>query len=284
MADDTPNVRPPISNNIVTGKQEGWNVKEAVNIPVDNTPPKQRVDLKPQDFNTLILQKGINVCVFRSMYCPNVKSADGAEHEIDCPLCNGSGYVDTDGIDCKAFIQNQDLDKLITQGGDWDGNTVLMTFPTGIELQYYTKIIVKDFTDLYYQRVLRNPDSLTDILKYKCCRANVLMDSNGVKYYVGADFNLDQNGNIIWNGGRKPVDNQVYSIHYETHMQYRAVKAMHVSRFSQFKNQQGLEFVKLPEQWMLAKEFLTRNKDINTKQDLNEGPFDDHVNTEDDNT
>lgn len=271
---------PPYGHNNKTQHKEGWNVKESKFYPDDN--PQGRVDLKPSDFDKLLDQKGTNVLVYRSFYCPNVKSADGAEHEIDCQLCNGAGFVDVDCITVKAFLQNQDLNRMMSQGGDWDGNTVLATFPIGVELQYFTRVELKDFTEIYYQRVMRRSGSSTDILKYKACRVNAVMDQDGLMYYQQQDFDLDQNGNIIW-GARKPADFKVYSIHYETHVQFRAVKAMHVTRFTQSKTDEGVEHIKMPEQWMLTKEFLLRRKDINTKQDLNEGPFDNHTNTTGDN-
>jgi hypothetical protein len=270
----------PITNNATTGKAEGWNVKDGVIR--KETDPRGRVDLNPKDFDTLIRQKGVNIKVFRSFYCPNVKSVDGAEHEIDCPLCNGSGFMDVDCIECKAFISNQENERLMSQGGDHDGNTVYMSFPIGIELQYFTRVELVDFTEIYYQRVLRKPGTNTDVLKYRACRVNVVVDKNNVQYYQQTDFDMDQNGNIIWltkTGARKPADNVIYSIHYETHIQFRAVKAMHVVRFSQYKTVKGIEFVKFPEQWMMTKEFLLRRRDINTNQDLVEGPFDNHTNT-----
>lgn len=275
----------PIGNNTNTGKAEGWNVKDGRILP--DTDPKGRVDLNPKDFDVLLRQKGTRIKVFRSFYCPNVKSVDGAEHQIDCQLCNGSGYIDVDCIETKVYIQNQDLERLMTQGGDYDGNSVMMTFPTGIELQYFTRVELIDFTDIYYQRVLRNPVGAVDILKYKACRVNALIDQNGISYYQQQDFDMDQNGDITWltlATSRKPAINTIYSIHYETHVQYRAVKAMHVSRFSQWKSNEGVEYVKFPEQWLMVKEFLLRRKDINTKQDLVEGPFGNHANKTGDNT
>lgn len=272
--------KPPRTHNSTTMHKEGWNVKESKLLP--DTAPQGRVDLKPADFDKLIEQKGVRIKVFRSMYCPNVKSVDGAEHEIDCQLCNGSNFIDVDCIECKGFIQNQELERAMTEGGDIDGNTVLMTFPIGIELQYFTRVELKDFTEIYYQRVMRNPDSDTDILKFRACRVNVIIAKDNQQYFQQQDFNIDQNGNIVW-GTRKPADNMIYSIHYETHMQFRAVKAMHVTRFTQYKSDQGVEHIKMCEQWMLAKEFLLRRNDINTHQPLNEGPFDNHENTTDNN-
>lgn len=275
----------PQGHNQATHKNTGWNVKESKILP--ETSPRGRVDLRPADFEKLLEQKGTNVRVYRSLYCPNVKSVDGAEHQIDCQLCNGSSYIDVDPIHVKCFMQNQELEKIMGQIGDHDGNTVLMTFPIGVELQYFTRVELCDFTEIYYQRVFRNHSSLTDILKYRACRVNVIVDQDNVMYYQQTDFDLDQNGNIIWLGlevSRKPANEKIYSIHYETHIQFRAVRAMHVTRFTQYKNELGVEHLKMQEQWMMTKEFLLRRKDINTQQDLNEGPFDDHTNTTGDNS
>lgn len=275
--DNSNPTKPYYGVNQTTQHQEGWNVKEPKMYA--ETDPQQRVDLRIPDFDKLLRQKGANICVYRSMYCPNVKSADGAEHQIDCTLCGGSNYVDVDPIKTRVFIQSQDLQKVMTEGGDVDGNTVLMTFPIGVELQYFTRVELVDFTENYFQRVYRAPGTSVDILKFKACRVNVVMDQDGVQYYQQQDFNLDPNGNILWGSGRKPADSKVYSVHYEMHIQFRAVKAMHVSRFTQYKNDIAIEQVKLPEQWMMTKEFLLRRNDINTNQQLQEGPFENHANT-----
>lgn len=282
----------PYGNNNNTKKQKGWNVRETVKrIESD---PQGRIDLVPGDFDRLIKQKGAQLKVYRTGYCPNVKSVDGAEHEIDCPLCNGSGYIDLDPICTQGFVQTQELEKMYeSQDGYHDGNTVSITFLIGIELQYFTKIELVDYTDLYYQRVLRKVGSDVDVLKYKACRVNFIVDKNNVQYFQDQDYKIDPNGNIRWIQNvrvpnqpasyRKPADNVVYSIHYEKHSSFRAVKAMHVNRFTQYRNtdhaNHNIEQVKLPEQWMCVKEFLLRRKDINTQQDLLEGPFDNHTNT-----
>lgn len=283
----------PYGHNNATKRQKGWNVKQSVRRKETN--PQGRIDLNPQDFDRLLEQKGAVICVYRSLYCPNVKSVDGAEHEIDCQICNGSGYIDLDPIETKGFIQTQEMEQMYESGdGYHDGNTVSITFPIGIELQYFTKIELKDFTERYYQRVLRKTGSLVDILKYKACRVNVIVDSNNVQYFQDQDFRIDANGNILWINVlrsdvlhaaptyRKPADNTVYSIHYEMHVAFRAVKAMHVNRFTQYRNTdhsaENIEHIKLSEQWMCVKEFLLRHKDINNGNDMLEGPFDNHIN------
>lgn len=262
---------------------QGWNVKEPAEFKDEF--PVERVDLRVPDFDRLVNQKGVRVIVYRSMYCPNVKSVDGAEHEIDCQICNGSGYIDLDCLPTVAFIQTQGLEKLDGAAGYHDGNTVLMSFLIGIELQYFTRIDLVDFTEIYYQRVMRKTGTLIDILKYKACRVNSVVTSAGVRYQQGSHFNIDPNGNIKWISGKAPANDIIYSIHYETHVIFRAVKAMHANRFTQYKpaGEAEVQHMKLNEQWMATKEFLLRRKDINTSADLNEGPFNTHTDTTGDN-
>lgn len=267
-------------HNKATKKKQGWNVTESkLRADLDS---RERVDLNPASFSKLLEQKGVNVKVYRTSYCPNVKSVDGAEHEIDCPICNGSGWLDRQPLCTKAFLQSQDLEKMHHLEGFVDGNHVAMTFPIGIELQYFTLIELEDFTEIYIQRVLRTEGSDIDILKYNACRVNFLVDSSNTEYFQDSDFKINVNGDIEWiSGGNKPADNVVYSIHYEAPVQYRAVRAMHVNRFSQSKIGEKVEHLKFPEQWLVAKEFLVRRKDQDGN-DLNQGPYDNHEIVEDD--
>jgi hypothetical protein len=183
-------------HNRTTKNKPGWQVRDPKVRPEPNS--RERVDLNPEAFDRLIQQKGVAAKVYRTTYCPKVKSVDGAEHEIDCTLCNGSGFIDLDPICVPIYIQTQELDKLPQVEGFVDGNTVLITFPIGVEMQYFTKIELEDFTDVFPQRVLRKPGSLVDVLKYKACRVNVLIDYDGQRYYQDQDFKIDLNGNIQW--------------------------------------------------------------------------------------
>lgn len=268
-------------NNTTEGVQS-WNVKESKVKGRKATPGFSRVDLNPSDFDALIETKGVNVKVFRTAYCPNVKSVDGAEHNIDCPVCNGSGFLDLEPICTKAFLQNQDLEKMHNMEGFVDGNQVAMTFPIGIELQYFTLIELTDFTDIFYQRVLRNPSSNTDVLKYRACVVNFIASYDDVlqeivRYYQDSDFKIDENGNVEWlAGGSKPSDNQPYSIHYEAAVQFRATRAMHVNRFSQVQVPGGAEHLKFQEQWLCTKEFLVKRVDQDGDE-LDQGPYDNHT-------
>jgi hypothetical protein len=183
-------------HNKTTKKKQGWNVPEPKVRPETNS--RERIDLNPEAFDRLIEQKGMMCKVYRTTYCPNVKSVDGAEHEIDCTICNGSGFIDLDPICTYVFIQAQELDKMPNVEGFVDGNTVMMTFPIGVEVQYFTKIELHDQRQVFPQRVLRKPGSLVDVLKYPACRVNALIGKDGTRYFQGIDFDLDFNGSVRW--------------------------------------------------------------------------------------
>lgn len=235
-----------------------WKVKEPVVLPGSKS--AQRVDLKAGDFDKLLREKGVRVKVYRTMFCSNVKSVDGGEHNIDCAVCNGSGFLDSHPLEAVAFIQNQSFEKLPFAEGMVDGNSVAATFPIGIELQYFTLVELIDFTEIYFQRVQRQEGNL-DVLKYKACRVNVLVDQFGKEYYQDNDFKLDENGSIRWKANKGPDPGDIYSIHYEAAVQFRAVNAMHSNRFTRIATKEGDVQVKMPEQWMLQKEFLVKRKD-----------------------
>ena len=247
------------SNNRNTDKRNHWNAKDPAQL-TDNV-PRNRTSLDPVAYDNLIKQHGVRVKVYRTMYCPNVKSVDGGEHNVDCQQCNGSGFLDVHPIQSVAYIQNQGFQENHNVEGYSDGNTVSSTFLGGIELQYFTRVDLLDFTEPFFERVQYNPSTEVDFLKYNAVRINVLIGADQVEYFQGSDFKLDTNGNIRWTGTRRPSG--IYSVHYESVIQYRAIQAMHVSRFAQVpdKTTGNIKQVKMPEQWMLQKEFLALRRD-----------------------
>lgn len=240
----------------------GWNPKAPVKVPRSSTPDRARVALRVEEYDTLIKQQGVRVKVYRTMLCPNVKSIDGSEHEIDCKVCRGSGFVDLRPIDTWAFIQSQELEKLVNPEGLVDGNSVAATFLRDIELQYFTLVEICDHTDVFFERIKRQAGDV-DVLKYQAKCVNAVVDQDGKEYFPQIDFTLDPNGSIRWKEDRAPGAGTIYSVHYEMTLKFRAVRALHVNRFGQKIESQNIEMVKMPEQWMLQKVFFVDRTDRN---------------------
>lgn len=251
------------TNNANTNSVPGWAVREPVIIPEPDR--QERVNLDPDAIDRLIKQHATKCLIFRTLYCVNVKSIDGAEHAIDCTACNGSGFMDVKPLESFVLLQNQALDKMAHVEGFVDGNSVSATFLSGIELQYFTLVELKDHTEIFFQRVVRSKGQI-DRLKYKACRVNVLIDRDLVEYFADLDFTI-LNGDILWKDGRGPKPDIIYSIHFEAKIQFRATRAMHVVRFEQAKTDTGaIAQMKMPEQWLLQKEFLVRRKGTNGEE------------------
>ena len=241
-------------------KTQGWNVRDdaTVNKPATTA---NKVNLKHEDFDDLILNQGQRVKIYRSAFCPNVKSIDGAEHEIDCPLCHGAQFIDLHPICTWAFVQGLTLEKGVFAEGNYDGNTATASFLQGAELQYFTLVELVDHSEIFYERIKRQ-QGMVDILRYPGLRVNFIFDKNGVEYYEGSDFSLDANKNVKWCPNKGPVAGVIYTIHYECTIRYRAEKAMHSNRFAQVDNSGKALVIKMNEQWILQKDYLVERKDL----------------------
>ena len=242
------------------GNTPGWKKKREFTEAATRKKIKGKVNLLDEDYDTLLLQQGVRVRVFRTMFCPNVKSVDGGEHNINCPICQGNEFLDRKPICTTALIQTQDLEKLHKAEGYWDANTVAATFLKGIELQYFTLVELMDHTDIFFQRLKRSRGDI-DRLKYTAQCVNMLVDSQGKEYEAGVDFELTEDyGDIRWFAGKGPAKGQIYSVHYDAAVQFRATKAMHVNRFGQVQEGAQIVHKKLNEQWQLTKEYLVDRK------------------------
>lgn len=242
--------------------QRGWNPKNPAVGPHKTT--KGKVNFNVPNFDTTVSTQGVKVLVYRSSFCPNVKSIDGAEHELECPICHGSGYIDKYPLETWAFLQGFELEKGVFSEGLYDGNSMQGTFMQSVELQYFTRVELQDFSEVFFERIKRQ-DGQTDVLKYPALRTNMLVDKHGKEYFEGNEYKLDPNGNIYWCDGRRPERGSVYTVHYNTKIRFRAIKAMHNNRFAQIAVAAGTQLVKMNEQWMLQKEYLVTRTDMKGK-------------------
>jgi hypothetical protein len=223
--------------------------------------------IKVKDLNSMIYNSGIKVNVYKTLPCPNRKAIDSSEHEINCPLCNGTELIDVDPIETYAIIQNIQAENQFNPeniGGTWQEQTVQMTFISGIELLYFAKIELVDFTMLYYQTVQRQA-GLIDVLKYPIHSVNALIDKKGIRYYPGTDFSIDGQ-NIKWkntSGTNKPRKGTIYSVHYNTLRVFRAINALHSNRFSTDAiKKPEIENVEFNQQWVCRIDYLITRKDL----------------------
>ncbi len=222
------------------------------------------VEINPTKNNILIESQGVRVDVYETMLCPNVKKIDTGEHNIKCTLCNGSNFIDRSPITTWAFLQNQTLIKNFASEGVWDDQQVSATFLTAVELQYFAKVVLKDFTTTFYELVQRQSGQI-DRLKYPAFSVKHIIDQNGVEYEFGLHYNLDSNGDIKWiHNTVRPTIGTIYTAYYTYPITFRAINALHVNRFTQNSIQRTTkEPIQLNQQWVLKRDYLLTREDIN---------------------
>lgn len=244
--------RPPVA--------QGWAAQRPKTGKSDARGPQARLD--PAQFDALLAKHGIDVMVYRTVMCPNVKSLDNAEHQIYCEVCKDTGFLDLNPIKTKILLTSQDMTRKFLAEGGYDGNSVSATLQSGIEVQYYTLIELISQTDLHNMELYRRSAGQMDVLRYRARQIHLVVDQFGRQYAPGSDFTLSEDGNLVWVPLRGPEVDTFYSISYEANIQFRAAHAMHVHRYLQVPDGPGqVKFVKGPQQWMLFREFLYRRKD-----------------------
>lgn len=251
----------------------GWNARPEAVVAKDPKNFSTKVSFVPGDFKNLIANHGVRARVFRTMLCPRVRSVDGREHDINCPLCRGAQFIDRYPLETKCVVSTQAENKM-TEGpareGFIDGNTAYATFDLGVDLQYFTLVELMDFYDGFQQRIRRQEGDL-DVLRYTARQINVLVDYEGRDYKEGLDFKVSPDGNVLWCSGdsaSRPARGTVYSIHYDSPIRFRATRAVHVNRFASVREGSVDRMVQMPVQWEVTRDFLVSRKDL----DGNERP------------
>lgn len=187
-------------------------------------------DLDEKNFNSLVYSKGVRARVYRTLFCPNVKSIDGMEHDINCKLCGGSEFIDVDPIETQMFVQGHKREFNINPqdiGSNWEEQTVIASFLNTTEVSYFTRVDLLDYSELFKDVVQRQestqtilsftPDSydsstgfisVSDDVDLSNVRTNqIFIDSLGTRFVIRCEVSNEEG-----NKGFKIKKNSVVSI------------------------------------------------------------------------
>lgn len=219
----------------------------------------------------LVLDLGVRVRVYKSTLAPNMKSIESMDQDVNDPV-SSNNMIDFDCEETIALFQQQQLMETFQIQGTFHIDEILVTFLSGFTLAPFAKIELLDFEEDFYELVPRQVGTDTDRLKYGACGVLAIFTYDRssktiTRYHQGTDFELTSNGDIQWVSSHRPDDKQVYSIYYKYHPVYRAIKAVHRDRFSQYNLRPGnikapkktidnVTYVKLPETWVIKRDFL----------------------------
>ena len=233
------------------------------------------------NLDQLVEDLGVRVRVWKSATCPNMTSIESFDHDPNCPVCSNN-MIDFDCFETIAMFQQQDLNEQFKVHGTFSIDEALVTFKAGVSLQTFAKVEILDFKEEFYELIQKQDNMTTNVdkLKYPACEVTAIFsvrNNQKERFHQGVDFDLDTNGSIVWKGSHIPNDREIYTIYYKYHPVYRVTKAVHRDRFSQFNNLRelnaskipasairtvnGRTFVKLPEEWILRRDYLLDRKD-----------------------
>jgi hypothetical protein len=244
----------------------------------------------------LIKDLGVRVKVFRSTLCPNMTSLESHDHDINCKICR-KNFIDFDPQETIALFQQQTIQEQFKVQGSFHIDEIMVSFLSGFTLAPWSRVELLDFEEDFYELIQRQENTDVDKLKYAACSVEgifLIRKENGVeklvRYYFDADFTLNKDGNIKWKSANRPKDREIYSIYYKYHPTYRAMSAVHRDRYSQFNERPskiqapkktigGNTYIKMPETWMVKREYLPdrfdengNNLSQNTYYDPNQDP------------
>lgn len=247
--------------------------------------------IDPDTLDQLVKDLGVRVRVYKSTILPNMKSLESYDQDLNTKLGKikenlkvGNNMIDFDPIDTVAMFQQQELVEQYKLAGTFHIDEIMVTFLSGITLSPMTRVELMDFEEDFTELIPRQRGTNVDRLKYAACEIVGVFTINDQKvperYYPEVDFLLTPDGDIRWVGTHRPDDDQIYSIYYKFHPTFRALKAIHRDRYSQFnrrptnieapnKQREGATYVRLPETWILKRDFLIE-RDKNEYVDPNE--------------
>ena len=158
--------------------------------------------INPDQLDRLIKDLGVRVRLYKSTICPNIKSIESMDHDLNCKLCNNN-MIDFCPTETIALFQQQELTEQFKHIGTFSLDEVQVTFLAGITLQTFAKVELLDFEEDFYELVHRQVGSDIDVLKYKACSIDGLFEVDKVankiiSYERDSDFKINVDGNIEW--------------------------------------------------------------------------------------
>ena len=167
-----------------------------------------------------IKQRGMTIAWQRSMYCSCFDISSG-QPDYNCPTCLGIGRIYDPSLQTKVLITNVRQDKTYSVVGVWELGTCRATFPAGINVGNYDRVmftkLALTFTEMI-TRAERPTLGLKDILRFYDVSTILKLRTRDIIYTENVDFTLTKDNNfsyITWaNANIIPTGTQ-YAVLYE---------------------------------------------------------------------
>lgn len=248
--------------------------------------PSQAVSFDPEAFDDFIASHGIEFVHWRAMPCPvGMVDPDDImrrphDHHQNCS--NGNVYTRV-GEFTTSFISNSSDFKLIDPGL-LDGSTVTICVPRFYDDPEGQPVSVSTLDRVYLKQeeitvttkhVFAHHTTGRDRLQFPVVRVLDLMDSNGVRYQQGVDFEV-VGGQLVWGDRRPGVDSKtnkglVCSAVYSYRPFWYVKSLPHEVRVAQVEDADtgARRVIQMPQAAMLQREYVyeKEQRDARAPQD-----------------
>jgi len=230
--------------------------------------------IKGDNFDQLLQQRGIRFVHERATPCPNILTEDNNAHEPNCPFCDNNGMLHYGGKEIVGVFSGNSIQKTFEAHGVWEIGTAVVTLPThypdGAEADFnsFDKLTIPDFTVRLWEikEYEPRPGNIQE-LRYPIVKidyvSSVSHDGQTLKqYYLGVDFNVNSDGQIVWIDGRQPKydprtgHGEVLTWSFLANPVYLVVQVLRELRITQEMVNGKKTPRKLPQQVLVKRDFL----------------------------
>lgn len=164
-------------------------------------------------FVRMIKDRGLPVRWEKAMLCGNrVSSPQPGDHDPNCDVCDGSGYLYIQPRETQMLVQGATLEQTFFIQGKFDSGVATITSLPEDKISYWDRVTLTKSTVRYTELVRRREDTFVDRLRYETL--DVLHVQHKKKTFIPVrDFRVEGD-TLIWtkNDKVRPKDGEFYSI------------------------------------------------------------------------
>lgn len=240
--------------------------------------PQNQISLDPLAFDQLIESQGVKLIHYRAIPDPRGMTSRGDTHDVLGVRSNVDGFIYKEAGCLQVFFQNNPNNSGLNERGIIEVASAYITMPRTYEnsdepviVDQFDRFFIKDIeARVATKQFIEASATGTDILQYPATCIEYIVDSNGVEYTEGAEFKIDQDGNVCWISQNRPGWNAqtgrgtIYSIRYRYTPFFIVDHMVHEIRLAQVTNQMTFDrsVERMPYQVFVMREkvFQDRNR------------------------
>jgi hypothetical protein len=226
------------------------------------------------NFDQLLQQRGVRFMHEKATPCPNILTEDNNAHEPNCRFCDNNGMIHYGLTETYGVFSGNSIQKTFEAHGVWEVGSAVVSLPpvypdgSPADFNGFDKLTIPDHIVRLWEIKEYEPRPLNiQELRYPIVKvdyvSSISHDGQSLKqYYVGTDFNINSDGNIVWIDGRQPKYDQkrghgeVLTWSFLAHPVYIVVQVLRELRITQ-EMENGQKIPKrLPIQVLVKRDFL----------------------------